>query len=104
MVDNNDLLDVFVFVPLNTCGCSYSRFMDRIFAEFIPYKEKLNLLVKDIQGEEAKPFFLFSNSVVIPNPPDRDKPAIFTSYLEFRKFLMKIFPEEKTLNAGVAKL
>ncbi len=89
MDKDSEKLKIFVFVPLSACGCNYSKFMDRIFAEFIPYTELLDVQVKDIQGIEADSFLLFNNSVVIPEPPNRDKPLIFTSYLELRKFLQE---------------
>ena len=56
-----------------------------------PYNDLLDVQIKDIQGIEADSFLLFNNSVVIPNPPNRDKPLIFTSYLELRKFLKEYF-------------
>jgi hypothetical protein len=92
MNEDTEKLNVFVFVPLSACGCNYSKFMDRMFAEFIPFNDILNVQVKDIQGIEADSYVLFNNSVVIPNPPNRDKPLIFTSYLELRKFLNETFP------------
>jgi hypothetical protein len=91
MNEDTEKLNVFVFVPLSACGCNYSKFMDRMFAEFIPFNDILNVQVKDIQGIEADSYVLFNNSVVIPNPPNRDKPLIFTSYLELRKFLNETF-------------
>jgi hypothetical protein len=91
MNEDTEKLNIFVFVPLSACGCNYSKFMDRMFAEFIPFNDILNVQVKDIQGIEADSYVLFNNSVVIPNPPNRDKPLIFTSYLELRKFLNETF-------------
>ena len=91
MVEDSDKLKIFVFVPLSACGCNYTKFMDRMFAEFIPYKEHLDIEVKDIQGIEADAFLLFNNSVVIPNPPIQEKSLIFTSFLELRKFLTNTF-------------
>lgn len=93
MAEENKKLIIFVFVPLSACGCNYSKFMDRMFAEFIPYNDLLDVQVKDIQGTEANFYLLFNNSVVIPNPPDREKPLIFTSYLELRRFLSSLFPK-----------
>ncbi len=89
------MLEIFVFVPLSACGCNFSKFMDRIFAEFIPYNDLLDVQVKDIQGIEANSYLLFNNSVVIPNPPNRDKALIFSSYLELRKYLKEIFQNEE---------
>jgi hypothetical protein len=84
-------LKIFVFVPLSACGCNYSKFMDRMYAEFISYNDYLDVQVKDIQGIEADSYLLFNNSVVVPHPPKRDKPLIFTSFLELRKFLKDTF-------------
>ncbi|TFG17224.1 MAG: hypothetical protein EU530_10930 [Promethearchaeota archaeon] len=91
MVEEAKKIQIFVFVPLSACGCNFTKFMDRMYAEFIPYNDFLDVQVKDIQGIEANSFLLFNNSVVVPNPPNRDKPLIFTSYLELRKFLKEIF-------------
>ncbi|MBN2156037.1 MAG: hypothetical protein JW776_08340 [Candidatus Lokiarchaeota archaeon] len=95
MTEEDKKLKVLVFVPISTCGCSYTRFMDRIFAEFIPYSEKIDVEVKDIQGEEAQSYRLFNNSVVILDPPNRDKPLIFSSFLELRRFLEANFPKKE---------
>ena len=84
-------LKIFVFVPLSACGCNFTKFMDRMFAEFMPYNDLLDVHVKDIQGIEADSFLLFNNSVVVPNPPNREKPWVFTSYMELRKFLKETF-------------
>ena len=87
MAEEDKKLIIFVFVPLSACGCNYTKFMDRMYAEFIPYNDLLDVQTKDIQGIEADSFLLFNNSFVVPNPPNRDKPLIFTSYMELRKFL-----------------
>jgi hypothetical protein len=91
MIEESDKLKIFIFVPLSACGCYFSKFMDRLFAEFIPYNDFLDVEVKDIQGIEANSFPLFGNSVVIPNPPNQKKPMVFTSFLELRKFLNEFF-------------
>ena len=36
MAEENKKLKIFVFVPLSACGCNYTKFMDRMYAEFIP--------------------------------------------------------------------
>jgi len=91
MAEETKKLKIFVFVPLSACGCNFSKFMDRTFVEFMPYNDLLDVQVKDIQGIEANSFLLFNNSVVVPNPQNREKPLVFTSYLELRKFLKETF-------------
>jgi hypothetical protein len=96
MDDTSEKLQIFIFVPLNACGCAYSKFLDRMYAEFITYNDFLNVQVKDIQGMEADSYLLFNNSVVVPHPPNRDKPLIFTSFLELRKFLEETFSKSNS--------
>ena len=88
---SEDKLKIAVFVPLSSCTCNYSKYVDRIFLEMIPFKEQIEFEVKDVLSEEATKLNLLQNSIIIYNPPDQENPIIFTSFLELRHFFRDFF-------------
>ena len=88
---SEEKLSIAVFVPLSSCTCNYSKYIDRIFLEMIPYKEQIDFEVKDVLSDEGTKYNLLENSIIIYNPPDREAPIIYTSFLELRHFFREYF-------------
>jgi hypothetical protein len=88
---SEEKLKITVFVPLSSCTCNYSKYIDRIFLEMIPYKEHIEFEVKDVLSEEGTKLNLLENSIIIYNPPNRENPLIFASFLELRHFFRDYF-------------
>ena len=83
----NEKLKVLVFIPTRMCGCAFSNFMDRVFKIILPYRKFLEIETKDSSGPLAEKYKINQKSIVICNPPDQEKPLIFSSTHNFKSYL-----------------
>ena len=87
----NNKLQVDIFVPLETCACTYENFIDRIFRVLTEYLNYIDFETKSLNSEEAKQLKLFDNCVVI------EENQIITSSFKLKQELPVILKEKNLL-------
>ena len=63
-IDPNKL-SVEVYVPLNTCECVWSQFMNLVFSALGPYMKYIRFETKDLDSDDARKLNLNGNCVVV---------------------------------------
>lgn len=87
-----DKLPVDIYVPLNSCSCVWSNYMDKVFKVLQPYIKLINFNTKNIDSEEARSHNIGGNCVLIDNAHK------FTSMIHLKNKLPSILKEKKLLD------
>ncbi len=58
-------LSVDIYVPLNSCECVWSQFMNLVFSALSPYMKHIRFETKDLDSDEARKLNLNGNCVVV---------------------------------------
>lgn len=54
-----------IFIPIGSCACQFSAFMDRVFNVLTKYRNQVEFDIKSSQSEEAKEFKIGNKGLVI---------------------------------------
>ncbi len=81
-------LKVEIFVPLDTCACMWSQFIDNIFRVLTPFMKYIDFETKNINSEEARNRNIYEKCVII-----RDYQK-FTASFNLKRKLPQILKEE----------
>ncbi len=63
--EDNGMLQVDIYVPLDACACEWDKFMNRIFMVLTPYIKYIDHETKNLNSDEARRLNIRSNCVVI---------------------------------------
>lgn len=83
-------IKVDCFVPLSSCMCVYSHFLDRVTNLITPFMSKIEFNVKNTNSPEADQLDLIQMAVVIWNYPNSAKPIVITDLNQIPNYLSKI--------------
>lgn len=75
-MENNNKLNVDIYVPLDSCACEWDKFMNRVFIALTPYIKHINYNTKNLNSEEARSLNLHGNSIVVEN--EKKYTAVFS--------------------------
>ncbi len=56
---------VDIFIPMGSCACQFSAFMDRVFAVLTKYRDQVEFDVKPSFSDEARKFKIGSKGLVV---------------------------------------
>lgn len=56
---------VDIFIPMGSCACQFSAFMDRVFNVLTKYRNQVEFDVKSSFSEEARKFKIGSKGLVV---------------------------------------
>lgn len=63
--EDNGMLQVDIYVPLDACACEWDKFVNRIFMVLTPYIKYIDHETKNLNSDEARRLNIRSNCVVI---------------------------------------
>ena len=56
---------VDIFIPMGSCACQFSAFMDRVFNVLTKYRNQVEFDIKSSQSEEAREYKIGSKGLVV---------------------------------------